>query len=111
MFQNNLGQALGRLSAEAEAAYQAALTADTTYQKAALALEQVAGPGEDSTAAQIDLTSLARDFQTSVEQWRDEFARRTGDDSDEATAADTRTDKGMARDSTPKVVSRPDSTH
>ena len=111
VFQNNLGQALERSGypAAAEAAYQAALMADSTYQKAALALERVAGRGEDSSAAQIDLTTLARDFQASVEQWRDEFARGGTDDQDHAAADSTMT-RGMARDSTSDVVSRSDST-
>ena len=96
--------------ASAQVAYQAALAADSTYAKASLGLERVAGRGEDSTAAEIDLTTLARDFQASVEQWRDEFACAGTDDQDQA-AADSTTTRGMARDSTPDVVSRPDSSH
>lgn len=94
VFQNNLGQALERSGypQAAGTAYQAALAADSTYGKASLGLERVANRGEDSTSSQVDLTTLARDFQASVEQWRDGLA-------------------GMARDSTPEVVSRPDSTH
>jgi hypothetical protein len=91
VFQNNLGQALeaSGYPAAAGQAYQAALQADSTYQKAALALERVSGGPEDSTAAGIDLTALAQGFQLSVEQWRDAVA------------------EGMARDSTPEVVANP----
>ena len=112
VFQNNLGQALERSGhpVSAQAAYQAALAADSTYAKASLGLERVAARGEDSTAAEIDLTTLARDFETSVEQWRDEFARAGRDDQDQA-ASDSTTTRGMARDSTSDVVSRPDSSH
>lgn len=88
VFQNNLGQALeaSGYPAAAEAAYQAALQADSTYQKAAIALERVSGQPQDSTAENIDLAALAQGFQLSVEQWRDAVA------------------DGMARDSTPEVV-------
>ena len=91
VFQNNLGQALeaSGYPAAAGQAYQAALQADSTYQKAALALERVSGRPEDSTATNIDLTALAQGFQLSVEQWRDAVAT------------------GMARDSTPEVVANP----
>ena len=91
VFQNNLGQALeaSGYPAAAGQAYQAALQADSTYQKAAVALERVAGRPEDSTAGSIDLTALAQGFQLSVEQWRDALA------------------EGMARDSTPEVVANP----
>lgn len=91
VFQNNLGQALeaSGYPAAAGQAYQAALQADSTYQKAALALERVSGRPEDSTAANIDLGALAQGFQLSVEQWRDAVA------------------EGMARDSTPEVVANP----
>ena len=95
VFQNNLGQALeaSGYPAAAQQAYQAALAADSNYQKAALALERVAGRGPDSASADVDLAVLARQFEASVEQWRDALAR------------------GMARDSTPEVVSRPESEH
>ena len=91
VFQNNLGQALeaSGYPAAAGQAYQAALQADSTYQKAALALERVSGRPEDSTTANIDLGALAQGFQLSVEQWRDAVAT------------------GMARDSTPEVVANP----
>jgi predicted Zn-dependent protease len=92
VFQNNLGQALeaSGYPGAAGQAYQAALTADSTYQKAALALERVSGRPEDSTAEGIDLAALAQGFQLSVEQWRDALA------------------EGMARDSTPEVVTNPE---
>ena len=91
VFQNNLGQALeaSGYPAAAGQAYQAALQADSTYQKAALALERVGGQPQDSTAENIDLAALAQGFQLSVEQWRDALA------------------DGMARDSTPEVVANP----
>jgi tetratricopeptide (TPR) repeat protein len=96
VFQNNLGQALeaSGYPAAAQQAYQAALGADSTYQKAALGLERVAGRGPDSTGAEIDLAVLARQFEANVEQWRDALAAA-----------------GMARDSRPEVVSRPESEH
>jgi tetratricopeptide (TPR) repeat protein len=99
VFQNNLGQALeaSGYPAAAQQAYQAALEADSSYQKAAIALERVAGRGPDSTSTEVDLASLAGQFQASVERWRDKSAGG-------AAAA-------MARDSTPEVVSRPESEH
>ncbi len=92
VFQNNLGQALeaSGYPAAAGQAYQAALQADSTYRKAALALARVGGQPQDSTAENIDLAALAQGFQLSVEQWRDALA------------------EGMARDSTPEVVANPE---
>ena len=97
VFQNNLGQALeatGHPGAAAQA-YQAALNADSSYQKAAIALARVSARGEDSTEATVDLVALARDFQSGVERWRDTLTQ----------------DTGMARDSTPEVVSGTVSDH
>ena len=111
VFQNNLGQALeaSGYPAAAQQAYQAALGADSTYQKAALALERVAGRGPDSTGAEIDLAVLARQFEASVEQWRDSLAREgKAEENKQAAGAAA---AGMARDSTPEVVSRPESEH
>lgn len=110
VFQNNLGQALERSGypAAAEAAYQAALAADSTYAKASLGLDRVKNRGEDSTGAEVDLASLAREFQVSVEQWRGEFATTNASDDDE-TAADTVS--SMARDSMTEVVTPRDSSH
>jgi tetratricopeptide (TPR) repeat protein len=110
VFQNNLGQALERSGypVAAQVAYEAALAADSTYAKASVGLERVAHRGEDSTAIEVDVASLAHDFQLSVEQWRDEFAR-VGPT--EATETDTITTGSMARDSSPEIVSQPDSSH
>jgi tetratricopeptide (TPR) repeat protein len=111
VFQNNLGQALeaSGYPAAAQQAYQAALGADSTYQKAALALERVAGRGPDSTGTEVDLAVLARQFEASVEQWRDALARE-GQAAENKQAAGAAA-AGMARDSTPEVVSRPESEH
>jgi len=111
VFQNNLGQALERSGypVAAQAAYEAALAADSTYAKASIGLERVAHRNEDSTATEVDVASLARDFQLSVEQWRDEFAKVSP--SEPESEADTLTTSSMARDSTPEVVSQPDSSH
>jgi len=112
VFQNNLGQALEASGhpAAAEQAYQAALKADSSYQKAALALARVAARGEDSTEATVDLVALAREFQVGVEQWRDALARQDEVGKAEETAGVAVPDS-MARDSTPEVVSRPESDH
>src|SRR5262249_5920375 len=56
VFQNNLGQALERSGYPnaASVAYQAAVSADSSYQNAALGLERVSHRGGDSTAAEVD---------------------------------------------------------
>ncbi len=111
VFQNNLGQALeaSGYPAAAEQAYQAALAADSTYQKASLALERVAGRGPDSTGTAVDIASLARQFEASVEQWRDALAGTGQAEPSKQTAGAAAA--GMARDSTPEMVSRPESEH
>jgi predicted Zn-dependent protease len=112
VFQNNLGQALEATGhpAAAEQAYQAALQADSSYQKASIALARVAARGEDSTEAAVDLVALAREFQAGVEQWRDHFAQQAQVGETTETAGVSAPDS-MARDSTSEVVSRPDSEH
>lgn len=72
MFQNNLGQALERVGylEAARRAYEAALAVDSGYTKAAVGLERVIGRTDDPSLAPLDLTRLAREFQSSVESWR-----------------------------------------
>lgn len=72
-FRNNLGMALertGRYSAAAES-YRSVLAADSGYTKATVSLERVSGLKEDPGVSPIDLTGLARAFETDVETWRE----------------------------------------
>jgi predicted Zn-dependent protease len=72
-FQNNLGQALERLGycARARQAYEAALALDSTYEKASVGLDRVAGRADDPALPELDLTEMGRNFQAAVEHWRD----------------------------------------
>jgi predicted Zn-dependent protease len=72
VFQNNLGTALERSGHfdSAREAYQAALTADSTYSKAAVGLERVTAHGAVSDSSTVDLDALSQEFQGQVEQWR-----------------------------------------
>jgi len=110
VFQNNLGQALERSGnpVAAQSAYEAALAADSTYANASLGLERVANRPANSTVTEVDVASLAREFQLSIEQWRDEFAQVT---TEPEAQSDTLTTSSMARDSVQEIVSQPDSTH
>lgn len=82
VFQNNLGIALersGHLPAAAKA-YEAALAADSSYEKAAVSLARVSAL-VDSTAADsaagaigadgVDLRELAQEFRETVRLWRE----------------------------------------
>jgi predicted Zn-dependent protease len=73
VFQNNLGTALEQTGhyLEAKGAYEAAVTADSSYAKAAASLERMASvvqPGDTST---IDLAEVAREYQAEVNRLRD----------------------------------------
>ena len=72
VFQNNLGTALERAGhfAAARDAYQAALTADSTYTKASVGLGRVSGLTQDSPSGSVDLARLSGEFQAEVERWR-----------------------------------------
>jgi predicted Zn-dependent protease len=96
VFQNNFGTALERSGhfVAAREAYQAALTADSTYQKAAVALERVISHGAESDSSSVDVASLSREFQTQVEEWR-----TRGVTADSTSSSDTVT-AGMIRDTT-----------
>lgn len=72
VFQNNLGTALERTGyfTAAKQAYEAALTADSTYGKAAASLARVT-PHVESDSSTVDLAGLATEFQAEVQRWRD----------------------------------------
>jgi tetratricopeptide (TPR) repeat protein len=70
-FQNNLGITLERtghytLAAEA---YRAALVSDSTFTKASVNLERVAGLTEDPDTPPVDLQSLSEEFQRQIAGW------------------------------------------
>jgi Tfp pilus assembly protein PilF len=72
VFQNNFGTALERSGhfVSARDAYQKALDADSTYEKAAVGLARVNANGVQSDTSSVDVASLSREFQAQVEQWR-----------------------------------------
>jgi tetratricopeptide (TPR) repeat protein len=72
VFNNNLGIALERTGhpAEAERAYQAALTIDSEHDRAAANLARVQVAERDSTAEPIELATLARSFVERIDEWR-----------------------------------------
>jgi predicted Zn-dependent protease len=96
VFQNNFGTALERSGhfVTAGEAYQAALTADSTYENAAVGLERVKVHGAESDSSTVDVAALSREFQAQIEQWRTRSVT-----ADSTTRADT-VPAGMARDST-----------
>ena len=72
VFQNNLGTALegsGHLS-EAKTAYEDALAADSTYEKASVGLARVTARVEGTDTVSVDLAGLSKQFQDEIEQWR-----------------------------------------
>jgi predicted Zn-dependent protease len=104
VFQNNLGTALERTGhpGEATRAYEAALEADSTYTKAAVALDRVKGRIAAGDSPTLDLTALSREFQTQVEEWRSRVRV-------DSTATDTATPDTTVADST--VVDSTGVTH
>jgi Flp pilus assembly protein TadD len=71
VFWNNLGMALERTghARSAEQAYAAAVTADSTHEKAAVNCQRIAAVQEDASITPVDLTALARGFETEIEGW------------------------------------------
>jgi predicted Zn-dependent protease len=72
VFQNNLGTALERTGhyAAAGKAYEAAISADSTYGKAAASLERVT-PHIASDTSTVDLAAVSGEFVEAVRSWRD----------------------------------------
>jgi tetratricopeptide (TPR) repeat protein len=72
VFQNNFGTALERSGhfISAREAYEAALAADSSYGKAAAALERVRAHDAVSDSSSVDLAELGRRFEAEIEQWR-----------------------------------------
>lgn len=75
VFQNNLGIALERTGyfAAATAAYQAALSADSGYVKAATNLARVEGLGDSTAVTLFDRVAAVGRFVHEVEEWRRRF--------------------------------------
>ncbi len=92
VFQNNFATALERSGhiAAARDAYEAALAADSTYEKAAVGLERVKAQRAESDTSAVDVTALSQAFQADVEQWRTRSA-----------VVDSATDSATAIDSAP----------
>ena len=95
VFQNNLGTALERSGhiAAAKQAFEKALQADSTYDKASVALDRVSARVEGTDTAVVDLAALSKQFQGEIEEWR--TARAPSD----STNADSVQTSAMTRDS------------
>ena len=72
VFQNNLGSALerSRHPLQAVTAYEAAIAADSSYQKASISLARVTAGNGHSEADSLDLAALSAQFQAEIEEWR-----------------------------------------
>jgi len=73
VFQNNLGTALEQTGhyPEAQAAYQAAVTADSSYAKAVASLERVGSLVQPGDSGTIDLAQVSREYQAELDQLHD----------------------------------------
>ena len=71
VFQNNLGTALERSGhpVAAAKAYEAALTADSSYTKASVSLARVTSVSQPADSESIDLSALAAKFQERISEW------------------------------------------
>jgi hypothetical protein len=74
VFQNNLGMALERSGypTAAAKAYETAISLDSTYTKASVALARVTGGGQTPEDTSIDLSTLSQQFQNDIAGWRAE---------------------------------------
>jgi predicted Zn-dependent protease len=104
VFQNNFGTALERTGefVAARHAYQAALAADSTYEKAGVGLERVTVHGAQSDSSTVDVAALSREFQEQIEQWRTRSATADSTSASDSVTASDSTASGMVRDSTPQ---------
>jgi predicted Zn-dependent protease len=102
VFQNNFGTALERSGhfVTAREAYQAALQADSTYQKAAVALERVTNNGAVSDDSAVDVAGLAREFESQIGEWRGRAVTADSAASKGSAGVSDTVPVGMARDST-----------
>jgi predicted Zn-dependent protease len=77
VFQNNLGAALERSGhpTAAAKAYEAAISVDSTYQKASVALARVTEGSQEPESEPVDLAALSQKFQADVEGWRGSAAK------------------------------------
>jgi predicted Zn-dependent protease len=71
-FQNNLGTALERSGYRAAAAkaYEAAISLDSTYQKASVSLARVTSISQEPDSTEVDLVALSQKFQSDIESWK-----------------------------------------
>ena len=104
VFQNNFGTALERTGefVAAREAYQAALAADSTYEKAGVGLERVTVHGAQSDSSTVDVAALSREFQEQIEQWRTRSATADSTTAGNSVTASDSATSGMVRDSTPQ---------
>jgi tetratricopeptide (TPR) repeat protein len=96
VFQNNLGTALERSGypTAAAKAYEAAVSVDSTYQKASVALARVTDGSQPPESEPVDLAALSQKFQADIEGWREPAT-----ESDSSTVA-----AEPVRDSTPEEI-------
>ena len=99
VFQNNLGTALERTGhlSDARQAFESALKADSTYEKASVGLTRVTARIEGTDTVTVDLAGLSKQFQGEIEQWR------TAVVPPDSTTADTAQVSAMVRDTVSRV--------
>jgi Flp pilus assembly protein TadD len=90
VFQNNLGVALERTGhyGDAAKAYQAALAADSGYQKASIALARVNGLADPEGLTPVDLVALSGIFQGQIQDWQS-VTPASADESEDADSTGT----------------------
>ncbi len=85
VFQNNLGVALERQghAAAAAVAYRAAVSADSTYEKASVSLARVEPLIGDARPDEVDLVALSRTFEQDIGAWKDAATTLAANDANE----------------------------
>jgi Flp pilus assembly protein TadD len=106
VFQNNLGTALERSGypSAAAKAYEAAISVDSTYQKASVSLARVTGGSQQPEAEPVDLDTLSRQFQADIAGWG-ASAEATDSSADPANPAKDSTTMGITGLSDSSVAS------
>ena len=101
VFQNNLGTALERAGhlSDAKTAYENALQADSTYEKASVGLTRVTARIAGTDTVSVDLGALSKQFQDSIAQWRTATVPPDSVSKDSTTSDTTQSSAAMVRDS------------
>jgi Flp pilus assembly protein TadD len=111
VFQNNLGVALERsgFPEAAAQAYEAAIAADSSYQKASVALARVTSGEQQPEAEAVDLSQLAQQFEDEITSWRGAITNEEPSDTVQASSDSVERSPMVTDSSTASIEAHSDS--